>query len=317
MTEVGEEKRKNISVSQKYKWQIIAVLITGVVTITGAIIRAQNQMEVGLVLFIGGSFISIAIFLGTLTSKAREDVNEIVKDYIKDVRDEFRISISSLSGNLAAIWTPTMERNVEQAEDMTQRLGSLGSLGAGYDTSSHQNPDSYEQLVLENVKKGVIYQRLICFDLEDEDNPTRQWYLQLMSVEYDREHCFDEWRKLMKEGKLQILHLPRSLDMDMLIANFKGTNKYEALLGFTTEEAPSLGVYNSGLYVPAIQTTDKNLSIDLYGLFKKLWREALFHAVKEKEITDPEDRCLCNIYVDVQGKNVKNAPVIDLEGASA
>lgn len=310
-----KESGKNESFTHKYKWQIIAFFITGILTVTGAIIRAQNQIEMGLIMFIGGSILSVAIFLGTLTTKGREDINEIVSKYITNVRDEFHIAISSLSGNLAAIWTPTMERNLEIAEDMTQRLKSLGSHGEGYDTSSHRNPDFYEKLVLEGIKNGVFYQRLICFDPEDETSPTRQWYLELMSAEYDKEHRFAEWRKLMRDGKVQILHLPRALDMDMLVINVKGKNNYEALLGFITEEASATGVYNSGLYVPAPKT-GKNLAVDIYGLFKKLWREGSFHAVEQKE-ADPEDRCICNIYVDVQGNIVKNAPVINKEEASA
>jgi len=266
----------------------------------------------GLIMFVGGAILSVAIFLGTLTTKAREDVDEVITEYVDDVRREFHSSLSTLAGNLAAIWTPTKDRNIELAEDMTQRLGREGPNGAGYDTSSHPNPSSYEKLVLENVQKGVFYQRLICFDPEDEESPTRQWYLKLMSVEYDKKHHFAEWRRLMKAGKLQILHLPRALDMDMLVANIVGTNKYEALLGFITEEASASGVYNSGLYVPHPQATDKNLAVDLYGLFKKLWREASFHAVEQGE-KDPEDRCICNIYVEAQGNIVKNMVVTNGE----
>lgn len=310
-----EEKEKNESFTRKYKWQIIAFFITGIIALVGAMKRAQTEIEIGLVMFIGGSLLSIAIFLGTLTTKSKEDVNEIVEKYVRDVRKEFDAAIKTLSSNLAAIWTPTMEKNVEIAEDMTKRLGRQGSLGAGYDTSSHRNPDSYEKLVLENVKKGVFYQRLVCFDPDDEENPTRQWYLELMSTEYDKEHRFAEWRKLMQDGKIQILHLPRTLDLDILVTNVKGTNKCEALFGFITEEAPPVGVYNSGLYVPTPRTTDKNLAVDTYGLFKKLWRKALYHAAEQKEI-DPEDRCICNIYVEVRGNTVKNVPVVNKEEAS-
>jgi hypothetical protein len=306
MSELGESK----SISSRYKWQIIALIITSLLTIAGAIIRAQTQADLGLVMFIGGSLLSMTIFMGTLTLKGREDVDKIIKDNVGRLESEFRGNIEEIRNNLASVWTPTNERNIDVAQEITRKIGREGSNGLAYDTSSHLNPAQYENMVLDNMRKGVTYERLICFDPSNYDSPVAKWYFQLMNGEKDEEGRFDEWRKFIKEGRLAILHLPRVLDMDILVTNKKGTNKYDALLGFTTQETLTPGVYNSGLYVPApTQMVDKNLANDIYSLFRKLWREAIRHALEQTQV-EPEERCDCNKFVkEVRGDLVDIVPI--------
>jgi hypothetical protein len=303
-----EEKK---SWPRRYSWQIFFFVGSSLFTIVGAIIRAQSEADFGIIWVIGGALLSATIFLGTLTLKVREDVNEMVEEKIGGVESKFRVRIDEIRNNLASVWTPTNEINLDVAKEITQKVGREGKQGLAYDTSSHHNPPEYEAMVFQNLKEGVRYERLICFDPEaDKDESVAKWYFQLVDGRLDTTGEFDEWRKMIKDGRLVVLHLPRRLDMDILVTSRKGTNKCDALLGFTTQDTYVAGVYTTGLYIPTpTQMVDKNLANDIYALFKKLWREAIAHA-RDQTTLEPEKRCHCVQFVKkVHGDLVTIVPI--------
>lgn len=295
---------------RRYLLQMLFFVGSSLFTLWGAS-REQAQQDFGIIWVIGGALLSATIFISTLTLKVREDVDGVVEKKLNSFESKFRVRIDEIRNNLASVWTPTNEANLDVAKEITERVGRDGKQGLAYDTSSHLNPPEYEAMVFKNLKNGVRYERLICFDpKEDKDELVAKWYFHLLDGRLDTAGEFDEWRKMIKEGRLVVLHLPRRLDMDILVASRKGTNKCEALLGFTTQDTYVAGVYTTGLYIPTpTQMVDRNLANDIQALFKKLWRKAIAHA-REQTVEEEEKRCDCVQFVrKVHGDLVTIVPI--------
>lgn len=91
---------KNEGIIHKYRFQWVGLIVTISVAIAGAILRAQTQVEIGLVMFIGGSLLTVTIFLSTLTIKGREDIDEVFRRTIDQIESEFRRNVEEIRDNV-------------------------------------------------------------------------------------------------------------------------------------------------------------------------------------------------------------------------
>lgn len=87
------------SIIHKYRFQWVGLIISMCVALAGAILRAQTQIETGLVMFIGGSLVTVTIFLSTLIIKGREDIDEAFRKTIGLTENEFRQNIEEIKSN--------------------------------------------------------------------------------------------------------------------------------------------------------------------------------------------------------------------------
>gem|GEM_PF-5292983 len=91
---VNNQKRE--SIISKYRYQWIGLIVSLSVAIAGAILRAQTQIETGLVMFIGGSLLTITIFLSTLIIKGRDDIGEVLGRTFDRIESEFRGNVEQI-----------------------------------------------------------------------------------------------------------------------------------------------------------------------------------------------------------------------------
>lgn len=91
---VNNQKRESIISKYRYQWTGLIVSLS--VAIAGAILGAETQIETGLVMFIGGSLLTITIFLSTLIIKGREDIGEVLGRTTDRIGSEFRGNVEQI-----------------------------------------------------------------------------------------------------------------------------------------------------------------------------------------------------------------------------
>jgi|GEM_PF-6846683 len=253
------------------------------------------------------TFVGMALFLWGVIDAHFQSLRVDSEAKLKKIQDEVLDScnqtknkIRDVADGLGFDLTGDSSKNWKAATEM---VGKLDKEWEAYDTTSGRNKEEFELQVQHALEKGCKYYRIICGSAVpkgDDFSATEEAWRSLKEIVDAKQHSKGD-RRIIRDaianGKFQMLHLPRSLEMDLFVVwHVKGGS--EALMGFSTNipESPTSEVYTSG-----VSGRSQAFAAHLREHFLNvLWTRADEHvkeAVRQKR-SGSDHYCLCAEFYD-------------------